>query len=158
MTDQMIAQANAAIKEVEQLIQQADWVKMKGAAEKVTEMTLTDQQRTHADALYNLADLATFYRGGIVKGMETRQTASTFELTEGVPVLVVEASETEITIRANARNRTYTLDEMPFSACRSTGWICLVTRQAGQHRGAILLPMHLAEIKRRVSARRPHVA
>ena len=87
---------------------------MKGAAEKVTEMTLTDQQRTHADALYNLADLATFYRGGIVKGMETLQTASTFELTEGVPVLVVEASETEITIRANARNRTYTLDEMPF--------------------------------------------
>ncbi len=115
MTDDMIAVANAAIANVEQLIQQADWEQMKPAASKVTEMTLSDQQREYADALYHLADLATFYRGGIVKGIGTLQTASTFDIAEGVSVLVVETTREGLTIRRGARNKDYTVDNMPFS-------------------------------------------
>jgi cytoskeletal protein RodZ len=114
MTDEMIEAANTAIAQAERLIQQANWEQMKTAANEVTEMTLSSEQRKYAEALYQLADLATFYRNGVVKGIATLQPASTFELTEGISFLVVETSPNGLTLRRGARNKSYTLEEMPF--------------------------------------------
>lgn len=114
MTPAMIAEADAEIAKVEQLIKSINWAEMKPAAEKLIAMTLTEEQSSRADALYNLADLATFYRGGIVKGILSRNAAETFEIMSGVQVAVVETAEDKIILRVNGRNKTYTLADMPF--------------------------------------------
>ncbi|NND96191.1 MAG: hypothetical protein HKN47_02545 [Pirellulaceae bacterium] len=114
LTDQQIAANDAAIKQVKELIAGAKWIEMKPAAEKLTEMMLSDEQRVEADALYNLADLAMFYRGAVQRGLGTLKATQDFEVAEGFRVLVVEVSHSSLTVRYNARNKTYSLDEIPF--------------------------------------------
>ena len=114
LTDEMIAKADEAIAKVEQLIRAKNWSTMKEEADKLTEMMLSDQQAPYAQALYDLADLATFYRGGISKGIMTLQATQTFEITDGLQVAVVEKNPDGIILRVNGRNKTYTLTDMPF--------------------------------------------
>ena len=114
LTPEMIAKADAQIATVEKLIKASDWKQMKPAAEKLSAMPLSDEQEPYATALYNLADLATFFRGGIVRGIASRNAAETFEVTEGVVVAVVETKPDGIILRVNGRNKVYNIAEMPF--------------------------------------------
>lgn len=113
-TPEEIEESELAITQVSQLIRQGKWAEMKSAAEKLTQRGLTDQQSTRADALYHIADLASYYRGGIQKGLGTLKTASTFEIANGLNVIVVEADSESLTIMFDKKNRSYTLDDMPF--------------------------------------------
>ena len=113
MTEEMVAANDAEIEKVRELMRTADWVKMTPAAERLTELQLTDGQRAEAESLYDLAYMATFYRGGIQRGLATLKATQDFEVVDGFRVLVVEVSQTSLTVRFSARNKTYSLDEMP---------------------------------------------
>ena len=114
MSPQGIAAADAKIKQVKQLISESSWTNMKVAAEQLGEMMLTDAQRADSEALYDLADLSLFYRGAIERGMGTLKATQDFDIGGGFRVIVVEVSGTSITVRYGARNKTYSLDDMPF--------------------------------------------
>ena len=115
MTQEQVQATDQAIKRLRDQIRSSDWQKMKGTAESITERMLTDDQRTEAEALYSLADLATYYRGAIQRGLGTLQATQDFEVDSGFRVLVVEVSSNSLTIRYNARNKRYaTIDEIPF--------------------------------------------
>ena len=109
-----IAKVDQQIDVVTQMVRGADWANMESAAEKLLDLTLTDQQREKATGLYDLAQLATYYRGGIQRGLATLKATQDFDIGDGFRVLVVEVSSEELTIRYNARNKKYLFDELPF--------------------------------------------
>ena len=108
-----VKKADAKIADVKQLIRDAKWVEMKPSAEQLTEMMLTPEQRVQADALYNLADLATYYRGALQRGLGTLKSTQDFEVADGFRVIVVQVSTSSITVMFNKRNKTYSIDELP---------------------------------------------
>ena len=108
-----VKKADAKIADVKQLIRDAKWVEMKPSAEQLTEMMLTPEQRVQADALYNLADLATYYRGALQRGLGTLKSTQDFEVADGFRVIVVQVSTSSITVMFNKRNKTYSIDDLP---------------------------------------------
>jgi hypothetical protein len=115
VTAEMIAEADKQLAAVGVLIKSAQWDKMKPAAEKVSDLPMNDEQKAQAEALYELADLATFYRGGIEKAVKDISVGNDFEVTKDLRVIVVEKGDDFIAIQFNARKKTYKFDEMPFS-------------------------------------------
>ena len=62
ITDEMVAEADKQLANLETLIKSAKWDEMKPAAEKASELPMKDEQKARAEALYEVADLASFYQ------------------------------------------------------------------------------------------------
>jgi hypothetical protein len=67
-----------------------------------------------ADGLFQLADLVTFYRGGVVRGVESLTVANDFAVTPDFRIVIVETGPDLLVVRAGAKNRSYTFDQIPF--------------------------------------------
>lgn len=115
ITDEMIAEANKQLDNVAMLIKSANWDEMKPAAEKVSALPMSSEQKERAEALYEVADLASFYHGGIKKAVSDIAVGNDFEVTKDFRVIVVEKGDDFIAIQFNARKKTYKFDELPFS-------------------------------------------
>ena len=115
ITDEMVAEADKQLANLEMLIKSAKWDEMKPAAEKASELPMKDEQKTRAEALYEVADLASFYQGGIKKAVADIAVGNDFEVTKDFRVIVVEKGDDFIAIQFNARKKTYKFDELPFS-------------------------------------------
>jgi hypothetical protein len=115
LSDEMIAAADQTLARVSDLIRRAQWNEMKPAAEAAREMPMNDAQRSRAEALYELAELATYYRGGIERAIDDLTVGSDFEVTDDFRVIIVEKGDDRLVVRYNARNRAFTFDELPFS-------------------------------------------
>ena len=115
ITDEMIAEANKQLDNVAMLIKSAKWEEMKPAAEKASELPMNAEQKERAEALYEVADLASFYRGGITKAVADIAVGNDFEVKDDFRVIVVEKGDDFIAIQFNARKKTYKFDELPFS-------------------------------------------
>jgi hypothetical protein len=111
----MIAAADQALDRVRQLIRAADWIEMKPAAEALLEQRMSETQQRDAEALHELADLAVYYRGGIEKAVADLNIGDDFEVVDDFRVLIVETGPDLLVVRANAKNRSFTLDELPLS-------------------------------------------
>lgn len=107
--------ASAEMEAVRQFIKNARWKEMKQQAEKLLASRMNDAQQAEAEALYELADLATYYRGGIEKAVQALNAGNDFEITDNFRVLVVEKGDNFITILFDRRTKTYSFDELPFS-------------------------------------------
>ncbi|MGI9474308.1 MAG: hypothetical protein ACR2NZ_22395, partial [Rubripirellula sp.] len=115
LTDEMIAEVDKKLIELSALIKSADWKQMKPVAETITEMKMTEEQQGHAEALYELADLATYYRGGIEKAVAGLEIGNDFAVTDDFRVIVVEKGDDLLVVRYNQKNRSWNFDELPFS-------------------------------------------
>lgn len=115
ITDEMIAEANKQLDNVAMLIKSAKWDEMKPAAEKASQLPMNAEQKERAEALYEVADLASFYQGGIKKAVADIAVGNDFEVTNDFRVIVVEKGDDFIAIQFNARKKTYKFDELPFS-------------------------------------------
>ncbi|WP_149495503.1 hypothetical protein [Roseiconus lacunae] len=104
---------SADIKRLEGLIKSADWKQMKPTADQLLKQNLPGKLGERVSTLYDMADLASYYRGGIERGLASRETGNTFEVVEGLPVIVVEATPQSIAIQFNKRTKEYTLDQLP---------------------------------------------
>ncbi|MAI34533.1 MAG: hypothetical protein CBE00_09830 [Planctomycetaceae bacterium TMED240] len=115
ITAEMVAEADKQLANVTMLIKSAKWDDMKAAAEKTSELPMNDEQKERAAALYEVADLASFYQGGIKKAVAEINVGNDFEVTKDFRVIVVEKGDDFIAIQFNARKKTYQFDELPFS-------------------------------------------
>lgn len=121
MTEEMLATATKEIEQVEELIRSASWSKMLPAAEKLLETPMDADQKTRAEALYELADLATYYRGGISKAVNDLDVGNDFEIANDFRVIVVETGDDLLVVRFNEQNREFKFDEFPFSLAHRLG-------------------------------------
>lgn len=110
---EVLAANQAKIEAVEKLIQTAQWEQMKPAADGLLKLELSGEQFDRASSLYDIADLANYYRGAIGRGLTSLTTGNTFEYVEDVPVIVVEVSSDRLSIQYNRKTQTYTIDELP---------------------------------------------
>ena len=109
------AEQRSEIDKVRRLIRQSDWAAMKGAAKSLTELKLSAQNNSLAQGLFQLADLATYYRTGIQRAVADLETGEDFAISDSFRVLVVKSAADELTVRYNKKNRSFKLDEFPFS-------------------------------------------
>ncbi len=101
------------IAAAEQLIRDAKWDQMKPAADALLKLDLNSDQRKRASALYDIADLANYFRGGIVRGLATLQVGNTFEMAKDFPVIVTDVSAQSLSFQYNRVQKSFTIDEMP---------------------------------------------
>ncbi len=120
-TDAEMQVADKALQSAEAAIRNRDWKQMKPLAEMAQEVAATDQQKTMAQQLFEVADLADYYRQGIIKALGDLKSGNTFMLTEGVEVAVVEASATELVLQVNGRSKSFPVEEMPFVLVHKLG-------------------------------------
>ena len=81
--------------------------------------------------MFNLADLALFYRGGIQRGLGTLKATQSFEVTDGFRVVVVEVSSTSLTVKANGRNYSYaSIGEIKFRLAEKIASFAMDLNQA----------------------------
>ena len=106
-------QIQSRIAAVEQLIRQGNWDQMKPAADALESLPLKGDQISKARTLYDIADLATFYRGAIQEGLASLNVGATFEVQDGFSVVVVESSQQALTIRFDRKEKSYTIDTLP---------------------------------------------
>ncbi|MGB7326239.1 MAG: hypothetical protein WBD31_15300 [Rubripirellula sp.] len=114
ITDAVIAQADAAIAKVVDSLRSSKWDEIKSLAETTAAMPMNDDQQSLADGLYQLADLATYYQGGIERGLGSLSVGNDFEVTNDFRVVIVEVGPDFLVVRYNAKNRTFKFDEFPF--------------------------------------------
>lgn len=113
-TEENISAGDTAIAAAEASIRKRDWSKMKSLAETAEKAAATDEQVARAETLYQIADLGTYYRGGVSRAMADLTAGNEFNVTDAISLLVVEASAEQLIARRGARNYTYTLDDLPF--------------------------------------------
>ncbi len=111
----MVDAAEPALDRVRQLIRAANWTEMKPAAEAVLEQRMSESQQRDAEALYELADLAMYYREGIQKAVAGLNIGDDFEVVDDFRVIIVETGPDLLVVRFNAKNRSFTLDQLPWS-------------------------------------------
>ncbi|TWU58026.1 hypothetical protein [Rubripirellula reticaptiva] len=114
VSDAAVAQADAAIAKVVDVLRSAKWGEMKSLAETTAAMPMNNDQQSLADGLYQLADLATYYQGGIQRGLGSLAVGNDFEVTSDFRVVIVEVGPDFLVVRYNAKNRTFKFDEFPF--------------------------------------------
>ena len=112
MTEDKIKANDAKIAAVAKQIQAGDWAGMKSAADGLRKLELSPEQVPLAEALYDIADLATFYRGAVVRGLATLEAGATFEF-GGLNVVVVEVAGNQLTIRYDRKSKTFTINQLP---------------------------------------------
>lgn len=112
-TAEMVQANQKKIEAVEQLIRSANWKEMKPAADALLKLKLTPEQSKRAGSLYDIADLATYYRGGIERGLGSLETGNSFDIVDKFPVIVVEVSAESLSIQYNKKTQTYSLDDLP---------------------------------------------
>jgi hypothetical protein len=109
----------AAIAEAETQIRLANWDRMKEAAARAAEAAEGSSRESYAKSLYELAELSTFYRGGIRRAIGQLGAGHEFDIVPSLKVIVVEASGDRLTLRRGAKNYSYTLDTLPPSLSHS---------------------------------------
>jgi hypothetical protein len=131
------AEQDEALAKVRELIRRADWKRMKTEAEALTVARLSDRNQSQAEALYEVADLATYYREGIERAVEELQVGNDFAITNALRVIVVETGDDLLTIRYNKRNRSFSFNEFPFSLAHKLASFQVPNNPTGQAAQAV---------------------
>jgi hypothetical protein len=108
-----VAANRAKIEAVESLIQSAAWDRIKPAASELLKLELSAEQAARASSLYDIADLAVYYRGAIERGLASLETGNEFAYVDNIKMIVVEATPKSVTLRYNRRDKSFTIDELP---------------------------------------------
>lgn len=137
-TVESIAAADVQIGVAIGSIRNANWGTMKADAERALEQAVTDSQKSSADTVYQIADLASYYRVGIQKAVEGLDVGNEIEIAPGLKVIVVETDVDLLVIRRGAKNFRYTLDEMPIKMAHSlAAFEVTINAPTGQAAGAV---------------------
>jgi hypothetical protein len=105
--------AQQAIEKARQAIAAADWPTMQPLAEAAQQAAVTAEQRKQASRLLQLAELASYYHGGVEKGLDGLQAAESFAVTDQLQVVVVEITQEKIVVKFSGRNKEYPRRELP---------------------------------------------
>lgn len=97
-TPETISIGQVAIEKARDSIRTADWEQMKPLAETAESAAVTPQQKQLAETIYQYADLATYYRGAVLRAVPALSFGQEIQVTETMKVMVQEVSETQLTI------------------------------------------------------------
>ena len=115
--DQSMVAAQSRLRQAAQAIRNRDWEGMKSSIESMRDLPMTPEQSDRMEALYAVADLASYFRGGILIGIERQEAANQFEITDGVQVSFVgyDESTQTLTLKTDRGIQSYPLDTLPYS-------------------------------------------
>ncbi|TWU24278.1 hypothetical protein Pla52o_22050 [Novipirellula galeiformis] len=113
LSEEMVAKGEELIAKARTAIKSSDWKQIKAVHDAAADTAFTPEQQMRAGPLLEIADLASYYRGAIERGVGTLDTGSDFEVTENLRVIVVEKGPDRLVIRFNAKIKEYAFDELP---------------------------------------------
>ena len=96
-------------------IHSADWEGMADSLKSSTRSTMSADEKRKLQPLLELADLATYYREGIRRAVDTLAIGNDFAITDSFRVIVVDKGADLLVVRYNQKNRSFSFDEFPFS-------------------------------------------
>lgn len=105
--------AEQAIGQARRAIAAADWQSMESLAEAAEQAAVTKEQKIRTSRLLQLAELASYYHGGLERGLESLNAAESFAVTEQIQVVVVEIGTDKVIVKFNGRNKEYPRRELP---------------------------------------------
>lgn len=114
-TGEQIQAADAALATLRTAITTHRWDQLQPLAENATAVAASEPQKELAEALFQLVDLITYYRGGIEKAIGTLQAGNELDLTADLKVVIVETGSNKLVIRFNGKNKEYKFDSIPLS-------------------------------------------
>jgi len=114
-TEEQIKAGDVAIAAVVDAVKQHDWARMKQLADDAQAAAASDQQKEQAAMIYQLVDLATFYHGGIEKGLTLLKAGNELDITDELKIVIVETGPDKLIVRFNGKNKEYTFDTIPLS-------------------------------------------
>jgi hypothetical protein len=112
-TPEQLEAAKVALEKARLVLKSAKWDEMNAAAIAAEQAAVTQEQKTLATQLVQLAEIATYYHVGVEKALDGLKANETFNVTDQLQISVVEISATKITLRFNGRNKDYPRLELP---------------------------------------------
>ena len=136
-SEEQIKAGDIAVAAIVTAIKQHDWLRMKQLANDAQAAAASDQQKEQAEMLFELVDLATYYRGGIDKAIGTLAAGNELDISDELKVVVVEKGPNKLIIRFNGKNKEYTFDTLPLTIAHKVARLTLPsdlpTNQAAKH-------------------------
>ena len=114
VTPEVLEKAEQTLSSAVQAIVTADWNKMNDIANSILEQEMSREQKQKATELFQIIDLAIFYRTAIIDSITNLNVGDDFEVTTDFRVIVVEKSPQGLTVRYNRKNQSYLIDELPW--------------------------------------------
>jgi hypothetical protein len=105
--------AEAAIDTARQAIAAADWQTMQPLAEAAVQAAVTAEQTKQASQLLQLAELASYYHGGVERGLDGLGAGESFAITEQIQVVIVEIGPEVVVVKFSGRNKDYPRHKLP---------------------------------------------
>jgi hypothetical protein len=135
-TRQQLETAAKSLEAAREAIRRADWDQMQALTTAAVRDAATADQKAQATRWEQLAELATYYYGGVQKGLDGLGAGKSFNVTESLQVVVVETGPSKLTIRFNARNKEYPRDELPLVIAERVARFALPTDSPSTAAGA----------------------
>jgi len=87
---------------------------MNAIANRMLDQPMSDEQKSEASDLFQVIDLALFYRTAIVDSIANLNVGNDFEVSDGLRVIIVEKSPSNLTVMFNKMQREYSIDQLPW--------------------------------------------
>lgn len=107
--------AEIVLNQLRQSIRSQDWSRAQALTQSIRGLPMDAEQTETAESLDKIAELAIYYRGGIVKGIGQQEATRDFEVVPGFRVIIaeVDAASESIAVQYNAQTKRYTVDDLP---------------------------------------------
>jgi len=144
-TPEQLEKAELAMGKARQAIGRANWAEMTPAAEAAVAAAATAEQHTIALKLVHLAELASYYHGGVEKGLDGLGAGESFDVTEQLQIVVVEINPQKVVVRFSGRNKDFPRGELPLVIAHRVARFALPTESpvtaAGVHVYSAIAPI-----------------
>lgn len=114
LSPEVLEKAEQTLEAASNAIASANWDAMNEIANSMLDQEMSAEQKLQATELFQLIDLAIFYRTAIIDSITKLNAGDDFEVTNNFRVIVVEKSPEQLTIRYDRKNQSYTIDNLPW--------------------------------------------
>lgn len=114
LSEEVLQKAEQTLQIAKSAILDADWNQMNSVAIKMLDQPMSDDQKRQADDLFQVIDLALFYRTAIVDSITNLNVGNDFEVSDSLRVIIVEKSPSNLTVMFNKMQREYSIDQLPW--------------------------------------------
>jgi hypothetical protein len=114
LSGEVLQKAEQTLQIAKSAILDADWNQMNSVANKMLDQPMSDDQKRQADDLFQVIDLALFYRTAIVDSINNLNVGNDFEVSDSLRVIIVEKSPSNLTVMFNKMQREYSIDQLPW--------------------------------------------
>ena len=114
LSEEVLQKAEETLQAAKSAILSADWNQMNAIANRMLDQPMSDEQKSEAGDLFQVIDLALFYRTAIVDSVANLNVGNDFEVSDGLRVIIVEKSPSNLIVMFNKMQREYSIDQLPW--------------------------------------------